>query len=120
MGINSNDRIVYVCEVATHLQNSGLQHTKNKRPDNINRITEKFQKDIEYANRNFSEFTKEFMLWTSIARKSKDGSSTNPYRDLQIIKNEIKKNHDVDLMIVANEEYLKAIKELREVAAKKT
>jgi hypothetical protein len=36
VGINAENKIVYICEVATHLI-TGLQYVKNKRPDNIAR-----------------------------------------------------------------------------------
>lgn len=122
VGINSNNRHVYICEVATHLQGLGLQYTKNNRPDNVSRLTDKFDKDIAYANKNFPDpdFQKEFMVWTPIARQSKAGSSTNPFRDLQDIKNNVKKRHSIDLAIVANKDFLDAIEELRAVAAKRT
>ena len=120
IGINSNERLVYVCEVATHLQGLGLQYVKDRHPDNVARLTEKFNKDIEYTNKNFPDYRKEFMLWTPIARNSKDGSSTNPFRDLQEIKEKIKATYNIDLNIVANEAYFDVIKELRVVAAKRT
>ena len=120
IGINSNEKFIYVCEVATHLQGLGLQYTKDKHPDNVGRLVGKFEKDIEYTNKNFPDFKKEFMLWTPIARNSKAGSSTNPFRDLKEIKEKIKAKYDIDLKIVANESYFEAIKELRIVAAKRT
>ena len=120
VGINSNEKKVYVCEVATHLQGLGLQYTKNNRPDNVERLITKFAKDIEYADRNFKAFAKEFMFWTPIARNSREGSSTNPFRDLQDIKSGIKVKTNIHLTVVANEDYLKAVGELRKIAAKKT
>ena len=48
VGINSSKNIVYICEVATHLQ--GLQYVKNNQPDNFDRFMKKFEKDIGYAN----------------------------------------------------------------------
>lgn len=120
VGINSREKLVYICEVATHLQGLGLQYTKDNHPDNVARLTDKFDKDIEYANINFPDFKKEFMLWTPIARKSKEGFSTNPFRDLQEIKDYVKATHSIELKIVANEGYLNAIKELRKVAESRT
>ena len=114
VGINSNDKYVYVCEVATHLQGLGLHYTKGSRSDNVLRLTDKFRKDIAYANKNFSDFKREFMLWTPIAKDSKAGSSTNPFKDLQEIKDNVKCNHGIDLTIVANKDFLDAIEELQQ------
>ena len=60
------------------------------------------------------------MLRTPIARQSKTGSSTNPFRDLQDIKQDVKNIHSINLTIVANKDFLDAIEELRAVAAKRT
>ncbi len=48
--IDLKDRKLYVCEVAVHLT-TGLQYVKDKRPNNINKLTEKFSRDIECANK---------------------------------------------------------------------
>ena len=49
VGIDVNKKVIYVCEVAIHLI-TGLQYTKEKRPNNVNKLIEKFSKDIEYTN----------------------------------------------------------------------
>ena len=46
VGINSEKREVYVCEVATHLE-TGLQYTKDNRPNNVQKLISKFKKDID-------------------------------------------------------------------------
>jgi hypothetical protein len=48
--INLAERNVYVCEVAIHLT-TGLQYVKDKRPNNVNKLVEKFTRDIAYARK---------------------------------------------------------------------
>ena len=38
VGIDLDKRKLYVCEVAIHLS-TGLQYTKDKRPNNVNKLT---------------------------------------------------------------------------------
>ena len=81
----------------------------------------RFKSDPPHYHKGyFPDFQKEFMLRTPIARQSKTGSSTNPFRDLQDIKQDVKNIHSINLTIVANKDFLDAIEELRAVAAKRT
>lgn len=43
VGINPKNKIVYICEVATHLV-TGLQYVKDCQSDNVNRFTKKIPK----------------------------------------------------------------------------
>ena len=61
VGIDLETRTIYVCEVAIHLV-TGLQYVKDSQPNNINKLTEKFSKDIEYTNKYFPDYIKHFML----------------------------------------------------------
>ena len=46
VGINIDKKIVYICEVAIHLE-TGLQYvSKNNRPNNVNKLIDKFTKDM--------------------------------------------------------------------------
>ncbi len=65
VGISLKDKKVSVCEVAIHLT-TGLQYVKDKRPNNINKLTGKFSRDIEYANKYFSDYD----TWQSTWRRS--------------------------------------------------
>ena len=58
------------------------------------------------------------MLWTPIAKSTGENAKNNPSKDLQEIKNEVKADFNVELIIIANRDYLNAIEELRKVAAK--
>lgn len=119
IGISSAKKTVYLCEVATHLE-TGLQYVRERRPDNVNRFVKKFEKDIRYATTYFSEFKKEFMLWSPIVKSSKEGSIYNQIADIEQIKKTVKEKYDVELKIIINEEYMKCIKRLREAAMKRT
>ena len=116
VGIDSNNRKIYICEVATHLE-TGLQYVKNNKPDNVARFLSKFSKNIKYAKKHFSEFQIVFMLWTPIIRiPKKEGTMHSQLRDIEMIKDNIKKKYDVDVELVYNEIYLNCIKDLRKAA----
>lgn len=118
VGINSSKREVYICEVAAHLTGVGLQYVKNNRPDNVERLVKKFRNDIEYGNTNFEDFEQIYMLWTPIAKSTGENAKNNPTKGLQEIKNKVKSNFNIELIIIANRDFLNAIEELRKVAAK--
>ncbi len=118
VGINSSEKIVYICEVATHL--GGLQYVKDNQPDNVRRFVNKFEKDIDYANNNFRGFKKVFMLWTPIIRKPKKETKHNQLRDLKEIEEHFKEKYDIQLEIIYNEEYYECINQLRKVAKRTT
>ncbi len=118
VGINTEKKTVYLCEVATHLE-TGLQYTKANRPDNIGRFVKKFQTDITYANKYFGEFKKVFMLWSPIVRTSKEGFLYNQMNHISEIQKTIKEGFGIDLDIRINEEFMKCIEELRKVALTK-
>ncbi|MEJ8816228.1 hypothetical protein WKW77_34640 [Variovorax ureilyticus] len=63
VGINLREKKVYICEVAIHLT-TGLQYVKDKRPNNVNKLVEKFTQDIAYARRYLADYSHEFMLWS--------------------------------------------------------
>ena len=119
VGINYEKKNVYICEVATHLE-TGLQYTKERRPDNINRFVRKFEKDIKYGEKYLAEFTKVYMLWSPIVKTGREGSKYNQLNDIKSIQKLIREQFNVDLHIIINEEYMKCINELRKIALKRT
>lgn len=120
VAINSNHRKVYVCEVATHLE-TGLQYTKNKQPDNVNRLVSKFEKDINYTKENFGDYEQHYMLWVPIVKTPKSKSTkNNQTKDIEDIKQYLKIQENIVLEVVCNEEFLKAIEKLREIARETT
>lgn len=118
VGINSSQKKVYICEVATHLTGVGLLYVKDNRPDNVGRLTAKFRKDIEYGCTNFKDFERIYMLWTTLAKGTSEKAKLNPCRDLREVKEKIKSEFAIDVVIIANEQYMKAVSQLRGIAAK--
>jgi len=119
VGINLGKKLVYICEVATHLE-TGLQYTKDAQPDNVERFMKKFDKDIKYANEFFEGYEKKFMLWSPIVKSSKEGSKHNQMRDLEQVQNTLNKKFGINLELIINEKFLDCIQELRNVARDKT
>ncbi|MFW5427087.1 MAG: hypothetical protein ACKE8R_07525 [Methylophagaceae bacterium] len=119
VGINAKKNIVYICEVATHLI-TGLQYVKNKQPDNVNRFLKKFRKNIEYANKYFSDYEKHFMLWAPIVKNAGPKAKNNQLNDIAEIQSIIKTEFGVYIEPVINNEYAKCLSKLREYAAKET
>ncbi|MDR1678482.1 MAG: hypothetical protein LBR81_01765 [Prevotellaceae bacterium] len=116
VGINSSKKQIYICEVATHLE-TGLQYTKDKRPDNVNRFKAKFEKNIDYANRNFQGYQCHFMLWSPIIRiPKKEDVKNNQYQDLLEIETYFQKEFNVKIEMFYNQKYVDCIDELRKIA----
>jgi hypothetical protein len=119
IGINLENKLVYVCEVATHME-TGLQYVKNRQPDNVDRFLKKFTKDIEYANEFFPEFDKIFMLWSPIVKSTKKGSKHNQMIDIKNIQDTINSKYGITIQLILNETFLKCLDELRKIAFDKT
>jgi hypothetical protein len=119
VAINSANRIVYICEVATHLI-TGLQYVKNKRPDNVDRFVRKFQKSIPYANTNFPDFEKHFMLWSPIVKNQGIKAKHNQLQDIHNIQKSLYAKCGVQIEPIINLEYARCLGELREFAARTT
>lgn len=120
VGIDSVNKKIYICEVATHLE-TGMQYVKNNKSDNVDRFISKFDKNIEYAKENFKDFEHTFMLWTPIIKIPKtDFTKKNQIKDLENIERHLEEKYNVNLEIVYNEKFLDCINELRAKARKTT
>jgi hypothetical protein len=119
VGINAKNNIIYVCEVATHLV-TGLQYVKNKQPDNVDRFIKKFRKNIRYANKNFSEYEKHFMLWSPIVKNQGPNAKHNQLDDISEILSVLRLEYGVEIEPVINQEYANCLARLRAYAAKET
>jgi len=121
VGINVKDKIIYICEVATHLV-TGLMYVnpKDKTPDNVDRFVKKFSKNIEYANTYFPEYQKIFMLWSPIVKNQKYGAKFNQTDDIDKIKAVIHERFQVDIEVVSNQDYMRCLNELRLYASTET
>jgi hypothetical protein len=116
VGIDNKTRKVYICEVAIHLT-TGLQYTKNKRPDTCERLIAKFTKDIEYAERYFVGYEKEFMLWSPILKNSKGKIEYNQLDHLNRMVEEIQIKKHVSVQLMINQDFHQAFMELKRYAA---
>ena len=119
IGINLKVQSVYVCEVAVHLT-TGLRYVKNRQPNNVNKLTDKFSKDIEYANKFFVDYEKHFMLWSPIVKRPGDAAKHNQMRDIEEIKANLNEKYNVDLECVIDEVFADCLSELREYAKRQT
>jgi hypothetical protein len=117
VGIDINNKIIYVCEVAIHLI-TGLQYVNQIKhiPNNINKLVDKFSKDIEYAGKYFPDYEKIAMLWCPIVRNQKSGSKHNQLNDVMEIKKIINEKYNIELLTIINEEFMNCLKKLREYA----
>lgn len=119
VGIDLKTKTIYVCEVAIHLT-TGLLYVKGSQSNNVNKLTEKFSKDIDYANKYFSDYEKHFMLWSPIIKKSKETAKLNQIRDLEEIHQNLHSKYGINLEIIVNEKFLNCLNELREFAKRET
>jgi hypothetical protein len=119
IGINNTTKHVYICEVVTHLA-TGMQYTKNKRPDTGKRLARKFIKDIEYGETSFDGYEKIYMLWSPVVKPSKGKDEYNQFSHLQQAIDEVKKTTGIEIKRVINEDYVEAISALRRIAQSET
>jgi len=119
VGVNNKIKKVFICEVAIHLK-TGLQYTKNKRPDTCERLTGKFIKDIEYGNKYFRGYKKVFMLWSPIVKESKGKMEYNQMNHLMTMQKNIRKIKNVKIELMINQKFANALEELRKYASAKT
>lgn len=119
VGINLKEKQVYICEVAIHLT-TGLQYVKDKRPNNVQKLTDKFSRDIEYASKYLSEYNRHFMLWSPIVKDSQGQATYNQLGHLAEVKAGIKAKYGVELECVVNEAFLSRLQEMRVFAGSET
>jgi hypothetical protein len=115
VGINLKEKSVYICEVAIHLS-TGLQYVKNKRPNNVQKLTEKFSRDIIYGKRFFAEYQRHFMLWSPVVKGGKKAAAYNQQSHVGEVLKNIKLKHGVDIEPVINDHFLQCLREMRKFA----
>jgi hypothetical protein len=120
IGLNLVKKTAHICEVATHLA-TGLQYVRNGQPDNVPRLTHKFQGDIDYARQYLPEFRHCFQLWSPIVKHPiAQAAAHNQFTDLNDIRRNIWKSRQIEVEMVVNEGYLARVEELRSLAALET
>jgi len=119
VGINLETKTIYVCEVAIHLV-TGLQYVKESQPNNFNKLTEKFSKDIDYTSKYFPNYSKHFMLWSPIVKASGAKAKYNQLEDIERITANIQARYGVGLECIINQKFADCLAELREYARRET
>lgn len=69
VGINLREHKVYIAEVATHLT-TGLMYVKDNKTNNVQKLTDKFSRNIAYAERFFPDYDRHYMPWSPILTSS--------------------------------------------------
>ena len=115
IGIDLDKRKLYVCEVAIHLT-TGLQYTKDKRPNNISKLSEKLSRDIEYARKYFKDYDAEFMLWSPVVKLRKNSPIYNQIGHLDEIARSIHESHNTKITFVVNDKFQSCLQEMRNYA----
>jgi hypothetical protein len=118
IGINLQKKMIYICEVAVHT--SGLQYVTDKRPDDYNRFMAKFEKDIDYAKKYFSDYEIIPMLWSPIVKISSEKAKYNTFIELENVRKDIKEKYKLNLELVINQKYFDYLNQLKEFASKET
>ena len=111
VAIKLEKKEIYVCEIAIHT--TGLQYTKNNRPDNYKRFVAKFEKDIAYAKKYFPEYRIIPMIWSPIVKESGKTAKYNSLEDLNNVQVYIKNTYELNLELIINREFANAIEELK-------
>ncbi len=119
VGLNIAKQQVYICEVAIHLA-TGLRYTKNSQLNNVQKLTDKFSRDIEYARNYFDEYDQHFMLWSPIVKNPKGNPEHNQTQHLKIIQENIKSEYGIDIECIVNEKFQNCLEELRNYAKTET
>ena len=120
IGLDLATQTAYVCEVATHLI-TGLQYLVDNQPDNVGRLTRKFDNDIAYTRKYLAGFQHRFMLWSPIVKIPQTKTvKHNQLRDVILIREHVQRAHDVELELIINEIYQDRLDELHHQAARIT
>lgn len=119
VGINLKEKKVYVAEVAVHLT-TGLQYVKDKRPNNVQKLTEKFSRDIEYAKKYFADYDRHFMLWSPIVKSGKKALEYDQLDHIKKIDSNIRSKYKVEIEFVINDQFLSCLNEMRTFARSTT
>ena len=113
--LNLKTKSVYVCEVAIHLT-TGLQYTLAKRPNNVNKLTEKFSRDIDYTRKYLPEYKAHYMLWSPVVKSRKGESEYDQIKHLEQVHTNILAKYGETLRLVINAEFSKCLQQLRDEA----
>ena len=119
VGINLGQKTVYVCEVAVHLT-TGLLYAQGSKSNNVNKLVEKFGRDIQYAQKYLTGYTHRFELWSPIIKDSKGMIEHNQIDHMRQVHQKLLTQHGVDLNFVVNERFAECLEEMRAFSGRAT
>lgn len=111
VGLNIVEQKIYICEVAIHLT-TGLKYSDDM-DNNIQKLTDKFSRGIEYALNYYKEYDQHFMLWSPIVKESK-------MQHLTEMQENIRRKYSIDIECIVNEKFQECLEELRNFARQQT
>lgn len=116
IAINSRDKIVYICEVAVHLV-TGLRYASKggAAEETFQRLVKKFNKDIDYAEKEFPDYKRVYMLWSPIVKAPNQLAAVQ-----KKVYEELQSTRDIEIQLIINEKYQLCLNKLRVRAAKET
>lgn len=119
IGVDVKYKKVYICEVAIHLT-TGLQYTKNGRPNNTKKLIEKFDKGIKYGSNQFKGYKKIYMLWSPVVKNQRKSASYNQLDSILSVEKYLNKKHRIKLELIINDEFQKCLDKLKEYSSKQS
>ena len=120
IGLNRAKNKVYVCEVTIQLTDGFLLLKNDGRANTVQKFTEKFARDIEYANNHLAQYERHFMYWCPIVKTKSTKSNPTQIKLLAAGQANIRKRYGVEIECVVNERFQECIRELREYVKKET
>lgn len=118
IGVDIENKKIYMCEVAIHLE-TGLQYTKDRHPNNINKFIEKFRRCSNYANDYWKGYTHIYMLWSPIVKSPQKSSAHSQVKDVEEIVSQLEQEN-IKVTPIINQDFMKCIEELKNHAANTT
>jgi len=120
VGVNLKTNEAYICESTTNLTTGLLYVGRDNKNNNIQKLVDKFSKDIEYAEKYLSDYEKHYMLWSPIVKDNKTTLENSQIYQLDVVREMIVEKYGVNLEQVINERYQDCLRELRVFSKKET
>ena len=114
VGIDTNLKIIYICEVAIHLE-TGLQYTKGNQTNNVSKFIEKFERCNNYASVHWKGYQHIFMLWSPIIKSPKKEFSHSQLKDVKEIVEKLQ-IRGINIIPIINQDFMNCIEELKDYA----
>lgn len=115
--IDLDNKTIYAAEVAIHLE-TGLAYTANGKRVNVDRLTEKFCKDIPYIRQRFPDYEYNIALWSPIVKKAvrKNNAGTSQLDEVLEAQRIILENTGIEIELVINNKFQQKLEEMKVAA----